>query len=100
MKTKLLTYAFRTAALLALLSIALPVSIRAQASEQGRAQNRPVKPFRIIGNIYYVGAFEVTSFLITTPQGHILLDSGFAETVTQIRENVKQLGFKLEDIKV
>lgn len=61
--------------------------------------NRPVKPFRIVGNVYYVGASEVSSFLITTPEGHILLDSGLPETVPLIREGFKQLGFKLEDVK-
>jgi metallo-beta-lactamase class B len=62
--------------------------------------NQPVKPFRIIGNIYYVGASEVSSFLITTPNGHILLDSGFAETVPLIAEGIKHLGFKIEDVKI
>ena len=71
-----------------------------QADAESRSWNQPVKPFRIIGNIYYVGASEVSSFLVTTPEGHILLDSGFAETVPLIQENVKQLGFKLEDIKI
>jgi metallo-beta-lactamase class B len=89
-----------SALLLLSLALSLPVSIRAQSDAVSRSWNRPVKPFRIIGNVYYVGASEVSSFLITTPQGHILLDSGFAETVPQIRENVKQLGFKLEDVKL
>ena len=71
-----------------------------QLSEESRSWNKPVKPFRVIGNIYYVGASEVSSFLITTPAGHILLDSGFAETVPLIQENFKQLGFKLEDVKI
>jgi metallo-beta-lactamase class B len=71
-----------------------------QADPESRSWNQPVKPYRVIGNIYYVGASEVSSFLITTPAGHILLDSGFAETVPLIKENVKQLGFKLEDVKV
>jgi metallo-beta-lactamase class B len=62
--------------------------------------NAPVKPYRVIGNIYYVGASDVSSFLITTPNGHILLDSGFIETVPQIKQNVTQLGFRLEDIKI
>ena len=74
-------------------------STHAQADETSRSWNRPVKPFRIIGNVYYVGANEITSFLITTPNGHILLDSGFAETVPIIKESVKQLGFRLEDVK-
>jgi metallo-beta-lactamase class B len=54
----------------------------------------------VIGNVYYVGAKEVSSFLITTPAGHVLLDGGFAETAPLIAENVRRLGFKLEDIKL
>ena len=61
-----------------------PLPARGQPDDVSRSWNRPVKPFRLIGNIYYVGASEVTSFLITTPEGHILLDSGFAETVPLI----------------
>jgi metallo-beta-lactamase class B len=78
----------------------IPSITQAQASSKWRAWNQPVKPFRLIGNIYYVGANEVTSYLITTPEGHILLDSGFAETVPIIQENLNQLGFKLEDVKI
>lgn len=78
----------------------LPAIARAQADETSRAWNRPVEPFRIISNIYYVGATEVSSYLITTPKGHILLDSGFAETVPQIQANIRKLGFKVEDVKI
>ncbi|HZH30546.1 MAG TPA: subclass B3 metallo-beta-lactamase [Pyrinomonadaceae bacterium] len=73
---------------------------RGQADETSRSWNQPVKPFRIIGNIYYVGASDVTSYLIATPKGHILLDSGFAETVPQIKRNIAALGFRLEDVKI
>ena len=59
----------------------------------------PVPPRRLVGNIYYVGAIGVSSFLIATPQGHILLDTGFAETVPLIQRSVEQLGFKVADIK-
>jgi metallo-beta-lactamase class B len=68
--------------------------------DEARKWNQPVKPFKIIGNIHYVGAHEVSSYLITSPQGHILLDSGFEETVPQIKENVAALGFRMEDVKV
>ena len=68
--------------------------------EQARKWNEPVKPFKIIGNLYYVGATEVSSYLITTPEGHIILDSGFAETVPQIKKNVEELGFHFEDVKI
>src|SRR5215510_3667596 len=81
-------------------SLWCPAGANAQADEERRSWNQPVKPFRIIGNIYYVGASDVTSYLIVTPQGNILLDSGFAETVPQIKQNIVQLGFRFEDVKV
>jgi len=65
-----------------------------------RSWNKPVEPFRIAGNIYYVGANEVTSFLITTPKGHILLDSGFKETAPMILANIEKLGFQPRDVRV
>jgi metallo-beta-lactamase class B len=70
-----------------------------QADETSRTWNKPVPPFQIVGNLYYVGASEVTSFLITTPKGHFLLDGGFAETAPQIEHNIAALGFKLQDVK-
>jgi metallo-beta-lactamase class B len=81
-----------------LLLIAVP--LLAQTSERDRAWNQPVTPVRIVGNVYYVGAAEVTSFLITTPGGHILLDGGFAETAPQIEQNIERLGFRLHDVKI
>jgi len=83
-----------------LISWAGPPAINAQADPDSRSWNQPVEPFRIIGNIYYVGANEITSFLITTPQGHIVLDGGFAETAPQIEANIQKLGFHLSDVKV
>ena len=77
-----------------------PVGGCDQADETARSWNQPIKPFRIAGNLYYVGASDLSSLLIVTPQGHILLDSGLVETVPQIQQNVAQLGFRLEDVKV
>src|SRR5262245_40715384 len=57
--------------------------------------NQPVPPFRIAGNVYYVGASEVSSYLFATEDGLILLDSGFAETVPQIERNIRALGFRV-----
>jgi metallo-beta-lactamase class B len=87
--------------LLSLLIVLLFVvsQLIAQANETDRSWNQPVEPFKIAGNVYYVGANEITSYLITTPKGHILLDSGFKETVPQIKANVAKLGFKVEDVK-
>ena len=69
-------------------------------SDFDRKMNLPQKPFRVIGNIYYVGASDVASYLITTPTGHILIDSGFEETVPMIVANVKKLGFDLKNVKI
>lgn len=63
------------------------------------AWKAPVPPRHLAGNIYYVGAIGVSSFLITTPAGHVLIDTGFADTVPIIQRGVEQLGFKLTDIK-
>jgi metallo-beta-lactamase class B len=79
--------------------VAMPMLAHAQTDPQSRSENQPVAPFRIIGNIYYVGASDVTSFLIVTPSGDILLDGGFAETAPQIEANIRKLGFKLDDVK-
>jgi metallo-beta-lactamase class B len=65
-----------------------------------RAWNRDFPPFHVIGNIYYVGSAGVAQFLITTSAGHFLLDSGFEASVPRLRENVRSLGFKFEDVKV
>jgi metallo-beta-lactamase class B len=80
-------------------TIALASSVPAQQSESDRKSNQPIKPFRVIGKIYYVGANEVTSFLIAGSGGHILLDAGFAETAPQIRQNIETLGFRVADVK-
>lgn len=64
------------------------------------AWNRPVEPFCIVGNLYYVGASGVASYLIATPDGHILIDTGFSETLSHIEANMKKLGFRLADIRV
>jgi metallo-beta-lactamase class B len=74
--------------------------VNAQIKRSLQAMNRPFEPFRLIGNISYVGALDVSSFLITTRDGHILIDSGFEATVPMIRENVRKLGYRFEDIKI
>jgi metallo-beta-lactamase class B len=67
---------------------------------QRTAWNQPVKPFRIIGNIYYVGAANVSSFFIRTPQGAILLDAALPETAPLIEKSIAELGFSIKDVKI
>ncbi len=64
------------------------------------AMKAPVPPRHLIGNIYYVGASGVSSFLIISRAGDVLVDAGFEDTVPQIQSGVAQLGFKLSDIKI
>lgn len=64
------------------------------------AWNRPVEPFRVVGNVYYVGVANVTSILIATSQGHILLDGGFPESAPLIVAAIAKIGFRIEDVKV
>jgi metallo-beta-lactamase class B len=63
-------------------------------------QNKQFPPHKIIGNIYYVGTETLASFLITTPQGHILINSMYERNVPTIQDSVKALGFRFEDIKI
>jgi metallo-beta-lactamase class B len=62
--------------------------------------NKPFPPHKVIGNVYFVGTNELGSFLITTPEGHILINSDFETTVPVIRASVEELGFKFTDIKI
>jgi metallo-beta-lactamase class B len=60
----------------------------------------PFEPRRIIGNIYYVGTNLVSSFLIVTPAGNILLDTGQIKMLPQVEANIEKLGFKVQDVKM
>src|SRR5262249_22771807 len=63
-------------------------------------QENQFPPHKIIGNIYYVGTETLAAFLITTPQGHILVNTMYERTVPVIQKSVEQLGFKFSDIKI
>jgi metallo-beta-lactamase class B len=60
----------------------------------------PVAPFKVAGNIYYVGTAELASFLITTPSGHILLDAPLEENVPHLLDSIETLGFAPADIRL
>jgi metallo-beta-lactamase class B len=66
----------------------------------GQEWNKPYPAHRIAGNLYYVGTNGISIFLLTTPQGHILIDSGYADTPPLIERSVTSLGFRMEDIKI
>src|SRR5262245_8981653 len=88
----------------ALILLGAAIGMTAPLGAAGRvaplqAQAPPPQGFRIIGNIYWVGG-EYGSYLITTPQGHILHDTGVNEMHDVIVSNVKKLGFDVKDIKM
>lgn len=61
---------------------------------------RPYEPFRLAGNLYYVGTYDLACYLITTPKGNILINTGLAGSASQIKANIEKLGFRYGDIKI
>ena len=62
--------------------------------------HRPIPAFKIAGNLYYVGTADLAVYLISTPQGNILINSDFPEDVPLIRKSIEQLGLKYSDTKI
>ena len=65
-----------------------------------RGGQGPAEPFRIAGNFYYVGATDAAAFLITGPEGHIVLDGGYPTTAPLIIASIEKLGFSIKDVKI
>lgn len=76
----------------------LAASVAAAADHS--ADNQPFPAYRIVANVYYVGASDIAAFLVTTPAGHILIDSGYEDTPPIIRDGIVKLGFQLRDVKI
>lgn len=62
--------------------------------------SRPAEPFRIVANVYWVGTYDLSSYLITSAEGHIVVNTGLADSVPQIRTNIEKLGFRLADVRI
>jgi metallo-beta-lactamase class B len=88
----------RALAAVAILTGALVAQTRIEA--QNADWTRPFPPFRMIGNIYWVGSYDLSTYLITTPQGHILINTGVGDTAQKIKQSVEQLGFKMGDVRI
>jgi metallo-beta-lactamase class B len=69
-------------------------------AQTNESWTKPFPPFRMIGNIYWVGSYDLATYLITTPEGHILVNTGVGDTAQQIKRSVEQLGFKIGDVKI
>ena len=84
----------------AMVSAQSPYITQAQRDRFHGSDSEVAELFRIVGNIYFIGAKGLSSYLITTPEGHILLDTGTDEVHKVIRSNVEKLGFKVQDIRI
>jgi metallo-beta-lactamase class B len=62
--------------------------------------SKPYQPFRIAGNLYYVGTYDLACYLITTPEGNILINTGLAASAAQIKNNIESLGFAFANTKI
>jgi len=79
---------------------ALIVNAATAAAPSSSDWSQPFPPFKIADNLYYVGTRGLANYLITTPEGHILINSDLEEHIPMIRQSVEQLGFKFTDIKI
>jgi len=83
-----------------LASLVVLLALATGAYAQNADWTEPFPAFRIAGNLYYVGSKGLANYLITTPQGHILINSDLEANVPLIRASVEKLGFKFADIKI
>jgi metallo-beta-lactamase class B len=83
-----------------LLSLGLLTFTASAQVPQNADWRRPFPAFKLIGNVYWVGTYDLSTYLITTDAGHILINTGFPETVPEISAGVEALGFKMTDVKI
>lgn len=87
--------------LAALVALTLSWLVAGPASAQNPPDwTEPFPPFRIAGNLYYVGSKGLASYLVTTPKGHILINSDLEASVPLLKDSIAKLGFKIADVKV
>lgn len=99
----MLNHSFKNMMLAALLSLTV-LTITAQKIQEPKPMSeewtKPYQPFRIAGNLYYVGTYDLACYLITTTQGNILINTGLAASAVQIKSNIEALGFTFADTKI
>lgn len=96
-------FQFRKSSLLfiVLLSVALNTYSQKISEPSGPADwSKAYKPFKVVGNLYYVGTYDLACYLITTPKGNILINTGLASSERIIKANIEALGFKPADTKI
>ena len=88
-------------AVVLLVGLAVASALVQGQTQQDRTQDKVAFPAHtIIGNLHYVGTATLNSYLLTTPQGHILINTDYEDTVPLLRASIEKLGFKITDIKI
>ena len=82
------------------LAVALTLAAAAPAAAQSDNWTRPFPGHRVIGNLYAVGTYDLAVFLVTSDEGHFLVNTGLEDSTELIRQNIESLGFRFEDIRV
>jgi metallo-beta-lactamase class B len=87
------------------LALLTSLSVTALAWPQNSARmneewTRSFAPFHIVGNIYWVGSYDLACYLITTPRGNIIINTGVGDTAQQIKNSIQQLGFNFGETKI
>jgi len=94
------TKRYRLGVLVGLVSLLALVLVGRWLNATKIGGQQPAEPFRIAGNFYYVGANDVGAFLITGPEGHVVLDGGYPSTAPMIMASIAKLGFNIKDVRV
>ena len=81
-------------------AVCLILVVAAPLSAQNETWARPFPGHRVIGNLYAVGSYDLAVFLVTSDEGHILINTGLEDSTSLIRDNIESLGFRLEDVKI
>lgn len=87
-------------AVVLLLTVSVTTAQKVKEPRTPAEWTRPYQPFRIAGNLYYVGTYDLACYLITTSEGNILINTGLAASGAQIKKNIQTLGFKFADTKI
>lgn len=83
-----------------LMAVQLHAQVVNEPKNHPKEWSQPYEPFRIAGNLYYVGTYDLASYLIVTDKGNILINTGLEDSLPVIKNNIKKLGFKYQNIKV
>jgi metallo-beta-lactamase class B len=84
-----------------LLALLVMLPMRAQnLASMMEEWRKPFPAHRVVGNVYYVGTNDLACFLIATPEGHMLVNTGLADSVPMIQKSIESLGFRFEDVKI